>query len=129
MTKSTLPATHANNLLVFQGVHLWLTEAMKAAITQKAQRLLRHEPRIIRVRVDVACENRRSVRDFTAKARIEMPGPDLSAAVTHGNAYQAIDLLIDKLDRMLRKRTTSFRRNRATDDIRLHAPTTEGNAA
>lgn len=104
--------------LVLRGVHLWLTDAMRASITRKADRLFRHEPRIIRLRVDVACDHRKGFRAFTAKGHVEMPGPDLSAAVTTDNGYSSISLLIDKLDRMLRKRMTALIRRRMSGDIR-----------
>ena len=60
-------------------------------------------------------------RVFTAKGRIEIAGPDMSAAVTKGDAYTSANLLIDKLDRMLRRRTTGVIQQRTSDDIRAHA--------
>lgn len=58
-------------------------------------------------------------RLFIAKGRVEIAGPNLTAAVTPDAAYASINLLIDKLDRMLRKRTSSLLRRR-TSDIRAH---------
>lgn len=101
--------------LILRGVHLWLTDSMKTSIRQKAERLFRHEPRIIRIRISVACDRQRSSRKFTANGRIEMRGPDLSAAVTTENAYRSVSLLIAKLDRMLRKRTTAIISRRSGD--------------
>jgi putative sigma-54 modulation protein len=100
---------------------------MKSAISQKAERLFRHEPRIVRLRIDVACDRNRSGRWFTARGRLEMAGPDLSASVTSDDGYASINLLIGKLDRMLRRRTTVFIRRRTAGDIRLHqVPVTVG---
>jgi len=93
---------------------------MKFALENKAQRLFRLEPRIVRVRVDVVCGMRGPLRVFTAKGQIKIAGPDLCAAVTHQDAYTAINLLIGRLARMLRKRTTVQLRFRASDDIRLY---------
>lgn len=121
MTRKNTRAKNSTPSLILRGVHLWLTPAIKSAISQKAERLFRHEPHIIRVRVDVARDHRRSIHTFTAKGHVEMPGPDLTAAVVNGDAYQAVNLLIDKLDRMLRRRTTAVLRRRTTDDIRTHA--------
>lgn len=117
----TLPEKDHENRLVLRGVHLWLTEAMRAGITQKATRLFRHEPRIIRLRVDVASDHRKGVRMFIARGRVEMPGPDLTASVSSSNGYLSINLLIAKLDRMLRRRMTTVLRRRTTGDIREHA--------
>lgn len=106
--------------LILRGIHIGLTDAVKAALETKAERLFRHERHIVRVRIDVERGLRDRTRAFTAKGRIEVTGPDLTAAVTTNDAYTSINLLIDKLDRMLRKRTTAVRRRRTTDDIRAH---------
>lgn len=107
--------------IVFRGLNLWLTEAMKAAITRKAERLFRHEPRIVRVRIGIDCEHRRTGREFCALGQVEVHGNDLLASVIDTDAYRAIDLLVQRLDRMLRRRATAMRRKRADDDIRAHA--------
>lgn len=114
--------TERRPTLIIRGIHLWLTEAMKVALESKAERLFRHEPRILRLRIDVERDLRGRTRVFTAKGRIEIAGPDLTASVTTADAYSSINLLIDKLDRMLRKRMTSVIRRRTTDDIRAHSP-------
>lgn len=108
--------------LILRGIHLWLTDAMKAALATKATRLFRHEPRILRLRIDVEHDLRGRTRVFTARGRVELAGPDLTASVTTDDAYVAINLLIDKLDRMLRKRMTQVLRRRVSDDIRAHSP-------
>jgi len=107
--------------LILTGIHIGLTEAMKTALETKAERLFRHQPDILRVRIDVEPRLNHRQRMVTAKGRIELAGPDLAAAVTTGDAYKSINLLIDKLDRMLRRRTTGVIRQRTTDDIRAHA--------
>ena len=94
---------------------------MKAALETKAERLFRHEPRIVRLRIDVHRELRGRSPVFVAKGQVEIAGPDLSASVNTEGAYASINLLIDKLDRMLRRRTTAVLRRRAADDIRAHA--------
>ena len=106
--------------LILRGIHIGLTNAMKTALENKAERLFRHEPDILRLRVDVERDLRGRTRVFRARGRIEIAGPDLTAAVTTEDAYTSINLLIDKLDRMLRKRMTVVKRRRTTDDIRAH---------
>ena len=106
--------------LILRGIHVHLTAAMKAALETKTERLFRHEPRIVRLRVDVHRELRGRSPVFVAKGQIEIAGPDLSASVNTENAYASINLLIDKLDRMLRRRITSVLRRRSADDIRAH---------
>jgi putative sigma-54 modulation protein len=107
--------------LIISGIHLWITDAMKATLRTKAERLFRHEPRILRLRIDVEHDLHGRLRVFTAKGRVEIAGPDLSAAVTAADAYVAINRLIARLDRMLRKRTSALLRRRSTGDIRAHA--------
>lgn len=119
--------THSSDVgakLILRGIHLSLTDAMKAAIEAKVERLLRHEPRIDRVRIDVdTSEQRTSTAMFTAKGHIEIGGPDLIASVATEDAYKSIDLLVDKLDRQLRKRATARQSKRHNADLRAFVAT------
>ncbi|MBE7540286.1 MAG: ribosome-associated translation inhibitor RaiA [Opitutaceae bacterium] len=118
-----MKSDHALNLdgkLIIRGIHLELTEAMKSTITTKAERLLRHEPRIVRVRIDVAPHRADGHTRFEAKGHIEIGGTDRHVSADSDDAYNAIDQLIDKLDRQLRKRSTDLTSRRSTDDIRRH---------
>lgn len=103
--------------LILRGIHLPLTPAMKEIFTRKASRLMRHEPSLLRVRVDVSMDQSRPPL-FSARGLMELAGPDMAATVTTENAYKSVDLLIDKLDRMLRKRSAAQHRTRTTGDIR-----------
>lgn len=110
-----------NAKLILRGIHVGLTDAMKASIEAKAERLFRHEPRILRLRIGVERDHRGTSQMFVAKGHIEIQGPDLQASVATEDAYKSVDLLIDKLDRMLRRRTTALHVARVADDIRNHA--------
>lgn len=103
--------------LLLRGIHVTLTEAMRASIEEKAERLVRHEPRIVRVRIDVESDHRGGTSLIVAKGHIEIGGPDLLASVATEDAYKSIDLLIDKLDRMLRKRATARQARRHTGSL------------
>jgi putative sigma-54 modulation protein len=99
--------------LILRGIHLDLTDAMKAIIHEKVGRLLRHEPRIDRIRLDVELDKTKtSQAHFIAKAHIEIYGPDLVASVDSEDAYKSIDLLVDKLDGLLRKRHSELKEKR-----------------
>jgi putative sigma-54 modulation protein len=106
--------------VLLRGIHLSLTDAMRASIEAKAARLIRHEPRLLRIRIDVEDQRRGSTPWFVAKGYLEVQGPDRFASVGSDDAYKSVDLLIDKLDRQLRKRATAHRRARASGDIRRH---------
>jgi putative sigma-54 modulation protein len=99
--------------LIVSGIHLELTEALKRAIAEKAAKLIRHEPRIVRIRVDLEYDrNQAREAQFVAKGRVEIGGPDLLAAAVSGDAYQAIDQLTGLLDRALRKRHAARKEKR-----------------
>jgi putative sigma-54 modulation protein len=99
--------------LILRGIHLNLTDAMRSIIHEKVGRLLRHEPRIDRVRIDVDLDKTKgSKAHFVAKGHIEISGPDLNASVDSDDAYKAVDLLIDKLDGLLRKRHSELKEKR-----------------
>ena len=91
--------------IIMQGIHFELTEAMQNIIREKFDPILRHNERIIRVNVRVHM-NQTIGGDhiFTATSQIEIPGPDLNAHVSDKDAYAAIDQLVEKLDRLLRRR-------------------------
>lgn len=115
---TTSPPLH--DKLILRGIHLNITDGLRASITAKVARLLRHDPHLVRVRIDVDAERRGQAWAFTAKGELELEGPNLCASVTTSDGYAAVDLLISKLDRMLRKRATARRRGRTADDIRNH---------
>jgi len=67
--------------------------------------------------VRISLEHAKTDRDpFVAKGHIEVGGPDLIARVASEDGYKSIDLLVDRLDRMLRERT------RARADRRNNRP-------
>jgi len=104
--------------LLLRGIHLELDDATKALVETKTVRLFRHEPRILRLRIDLERDVRGGTEMFIAKGRVELAGPDRTASVTTNAAPASIIRLIEKLDRMLRKRTTNLRRRRGAGDIR-----------
>jgi putative sigma-54 modulation protein len=66
----------------------------------------RHEEQIVRIRVEIECDQTASKSDkFTAKGHVEIQGPDINISVRSDDAYKSIDLLVDKLDRGLRRRS------------------------
>lgn len=101
------PEVAAEKILV-RGIHLTLTPALRTAAIEKASRLLRHDDRLVRIRIDLENDHTKHEHArFIAKGRIEISGPDLIAAVESDGAYKSLDMLIDRLDRMLRERSRS----------------------
>jgi putative sigma-54 modulation protein len=92
--------------LILAGIHVELTEAMKGYAREKVEKLFRHEEQIVRIRVEIECDQTASKSDkFTAKGHVEIQGPDINISVRSDDAYKSIDLLVDKLDRGLRRRS------------------------
>jgi putative sigma-54 modulation protein len=94
-----------NNDLIVSGIHLDLTPSLKTFVREKAERLFRHEERIIRMRVELECDRNPAVgMQFKAKGHIQIQGPDMNASVQADECHKAVSMLVDKLDRMLQRR-------------------------
>ncbi len=92
--------------LIISGIHLELTEALKTTVQQKMERLFKHGTRIIRLRIELEhCTCRDHLGEFNAKGHIVLSGPEIMVSVASEDLYKSIDLLVDKLDRKLRRRS------------------------
>ncbi|HKB89419.1 MAG TPA: HPF/RaiA family ribosome-associated protein [Opitutaceae bacterium] len=99
-----------NHDLIVSGIHLELTPSLKTFVREKADRLFRHEERIIRIRVELEYDAKQAVGTrFIAKGHIEINGPDMNVSVASEEAHKSVCLVIDKLDRMLRRRSRYFK--------------------
>ena len=91
--------------VIVSGIHLELTPSLKTFVHEKAERLFRHEERIVRIRVELECDRSAAVGvQFKAKGHIQIQGPDMNAIVQADDCHKAISMLVDKLDRMLQRR-------------------------
>jgi len=107
--------------VLVRGIHLDLTPALHAAAQAKAEHLLGHETHIVRVRLDLEkIQTRSAPPRFIAKGRVEISGPDLVASAESDDAYKSLDLLVDKLDELLRRRHQ--KRVNSRNDQRRQAP-------
>ena len=120
MTTAKSPETTESRILV-RGIHLDLTPALHQAAREKAEHLLGHADRIDRIRIDLELDKtRNSVNRFIAKGRLEISGPDLQASVESEDAYKSLDLLVAKLDGLLRRRHQ--KRINTRNDVRGKSP-------
>jgi putative sigma-54 modulation protein len=104
-TNTMINDNRANELIV-SGIHLELTPSLKTFVQEKADRLFRHEERIVRIRVELEFDPEQDpVHRFTAKGHIQINGPDMNASVASDECHKAVATLVDKLDRMLRRRS------------------------
>jgi putative sigma-54 modulation protein len=96
---------NASHEIIVSGIHLDLTPSLKFYVREKMERLFRHEERIVRIKVELECDRKHDrEHKFIAKARVQLRGPDINAAVSSEDCHKSIDLLVDKLDQSIRKR-------------------------
>jgi putative sigma-54 modulation protein len=81
------------------GHHMDITPALRSYVENKFERLERHFDQITNVHVILSVEKERQ----KAEATINVARGDLFADAEHENMYAAIDGLVDKLDRQLKK--------------------------
>lgn len=91
--------------IILTGIHMDLTDALKNIASEKLGRLFRHEDRIVRVRAELEYDKAKGrENEFIAKGHVEIQGPDLVCSVASDDCLKSLDLLVDKLDRMIRRR-------------------------
>ncbi len=117
---NTSPFSPSVEKLVIRGVDIVLTDAMTSLFQAKAERLLQLEPAINQLHIEVVGENRGSRQEFVAKGHLDVEGFDLAAAVMSDDAAQAVDLLVVKFDRMLRRRALSLAQSSPRADAAAH---------
>ena len=81
------------------GQQLEVTPALRDYVETKLARLARHFDQPLDVRTQLSLER----TDHCAEANIHINGRALHADAKAANMYAAIDLLVDKLDRLLVK--------------------------
>jgi putative sigma-54 modulation protein len=98
--------TSSNHEVILKGVHLDLTESLKSIANEKVSRLFRHEERIVRIRIELEYDKTGAKdKEFLAKGHIEIQGPSMNATVATDDCLKSLDQLVDKLDRMIRRRS------------------------
>lgn len=81
------------------GHHVEITPSLRSYVDEKFARLERHFDHVFDVHVILNVEKLR----HTAEATVHVNGNDLFADATDEDMYAAIDRLIDKLDRQVKK--------------------------
>ncbi len=85
--------------LTITGHHLEVTPALRTYIESKMERLERHFDHMTNTHVILSVEKLRQ----KAEATLHVSGGNLFADATSEDMYAAIDSLIDKLDRQIKK--------------------------
>ncbi len=81
------------------GHHIDITQALRTYIESKFARLARHFDHMTNIHVVLTVEKERQ----KAEANIHVSRNNLFADAEHEDMYAAIDSLVDKLDRQLKK--------------------------
>ena len=81
------------------GRHIEVTDALKTYIEEKLQRLARHFERLTQIHVMLHVEKER----HRAEATIHVSRGEIFADAEEENMYAAIDGLVGKLDRQIKK--------------------------
>jgi putative sigma-54 modulation protein len=99
--------------VIVSGIHLELTPSLKNFVQDKAERLYRHAESIGRIRIELECDPKQAVSHrFTAKGHMQIYGPDMNCSVSADECHKAIAMLVDKLDRMLERRSRMMKSKR-----------------
>jgi putative sigma-54 modulation protein len=85
--------------LTLTGHQLDITPAIRAYVVGKLERISRHFDHVIDVGVVLSVDK----LQHKAEANVHVRGKDLHAEAIEGDMYAAIDVLVDKLDRMVLK--------------------------
>jgi putative sigma-54 modulation protein len=94
------------NDVIISGNNVELTGALRDAVYAKLARLFDHEGNIIRLRVELTVdESRAAAEQQVARVLLEIKGNDMVVSVASDDMYKSLDILVDKLDRKLRRRS------------------------
>jgi len=95
--------------IVVTGRHMSVTEAMKAYAQEKAERLMRFDDRIQEIRIVLDFDGGRPTAEFIVDVE---HSDDVVAKQAHDDMYAAIDTVVDKMERQLRKHKERAREQR-----------------
>ncbi len=87
-------------LIDITGHHVEVTSALRAYVTEKMQKIMRHSDQVISIHVILKVEKLEQL----AEATLNVGGRKVFATVTATDMYASIDGLVDKLDRQIRRR-------------------------
>lgn len=92
--------------LILTGKNLTLGSRLRSLVEEKFAKLFAHEPHIIRIRVELEYNSNVSGQnEHIAKGHIEIRGNDIVVTTESDDLAKSIDLLVERLDRQLRRRS------------------------
>lgn len=119
----------SNREAIVSGVHVNLTDALKAIVNDKVQKLFSHDGKIIHIEVKLEhTPNKSRENEFVAHGEIKIGGQNLNARAASGDLYKSIDMMVNKLDRQLTDKVKvegDHRKNRQETTLPTYVPSTE----
>ena len=97
------------------GHHVDVTPSMHDYVTQKLERLERHFDHVTNVHVILSVEKLRQ----KAEATIHISGGNLFADAQDEDMYAAIDAMVDKLDRQIKKHKEKMTDHRRSEGAQI----------
>ena len=91
------------------GHHVDLTDSMREYLTTKLSRIERHFDQVVDVHVVLNVEKQRQM----VEATVHVAGNNIHAHSESDDMYAAIDALLDKLDRQIKKHKEKLTNHRA----------------
>lgn len=113
--------------VIISGLNMDLTDAIRNVVRTKVEKLFEHEDHIVRMRVELEFDAHKSTHqnEFIAKGHLEVRGNDHNAQAATDDLYKSIDDMVNKLDRMIRRRARleiAKRKNTHVIDIPAEIP-------
>lgn len=99
------------------GHHLDLTDALRDYVHSKMEKLERHFDNVVNVHVILTVDKLRQ----KAEATMKLSGAKLYADASAGDMYAAIDGLVEKLDRQVKKHKEKVTDHRRTEGAQAKA--------
>ena len=96
------------------GHHVEVTDALRAYVKDKMQRISRHFDHLISINVILNVEKHRN----EAEATLHTAGKSLFANASNADMYAAIDSLADKLDKQVRRYKDKLQKHQVSRDDR-----------
>ena len=95
------------NNLILSGLHFELKDGHKSLVSEKMEKIFKHEEKIIRARVELEHDSKSSSHtdEYIAKGHLELKGTTITISTASDNINKSIDDLVEKLDRGLRRRS------------------------
>jgi len=97
------------------GHHVDVTPSMHDYVSQKMERLERHFDHVTNVHVILSVEKLRQ----KAEATLHISGGNLFADAQDEDMYAAIDAMVDKLDRQIRKHKEKMTDHRRSEGVQI----------